>query len=309
MSDFFSNSLIYMEANPIFAYSIILMYGLFFGSFLNVVIYRLPIMMNNEYLSIIGDITGLSDETITSKMTELEKKEYTEMRAMKDLNLAFPHSRCSSCGKKLSIWQNIPILSYLILRGKCYHCKTSYSPAYLFFELFVGLFWCFSYFTFGLTWDFILIASLFTGLIASAAIDLKYRILPDSITIAGLFMGLYYNTVILDSVVTASGAIEGALAGYLGTYMFVKGYEKIRGLDIAMGEGDLKLYGLCGAWVGITDLVFLIVLSTVIGVLQFIILVPFKNKLSEYQLPFGPAIILSLFIFIFFGNVVTSFLS
>lgn len=93
------------------------------------------------------------------------------------------------------------------------------------------------------------------------------------------------------------------MVGYLGTYIFVKGYEKIRGIDIAMGEGDLKLYGLCGAWVGITDLVFLIVLSTFIGVVQFILLMPFTKKLKEYQLPFGPAIIVSLFVFVFYGNI------
>lgn len=308
MSEIFGLFIDYMNSNQFFAYGVVLTYGLLIGSFLNVVIYRLPIMMSNEYLNIVKDITELDDETITSKMTKEEKEEYKEMRRQKDINLAFPESRCGSCGTKIAIWHNIPIISYLMLGGKCASCKTSYSPRYLFIEAFIGLFWCFCYYNLGATLDFLLISSLFTGLIASAAIDMKHRVLPDSITLAGLFMGLYYNTVSPNAFVSSEDAILGALAGYLGTYIFVKGYEKLRGLDIAMGEGDLKLYGMAGAWVGCIDIVFLIVLSTIIGLIQFLVLIPFKKKLNEYQLPFGPAIILSLFMFVFYGNEIRQFI-
>lgn len=298
------NFIFLMSNNMVFAYTIIFIFGLMIGSFLNVVIYRLPIMMNNEYLSIIKEITELPDEVITSKMTKKEKDEYKEMRNMKDMTLAFPSSRCSSCNKKIPIWHNIPILSYLLLKGRCYSCKTPYSPRYLVVEILVGIFWCFSFYMLGATIDFLLITTLFSGLIASLFIDLKHRILPDSITFGGLFLGLYYNTISSNPIVDISSSIEGVVFGYIAIYAFVRGYEKIRNIDIAMGEGDLKLYALCGAWIGFYDLSFLIVLSTLIGLIQFIILIPFKNKLSSYQLPFGPAIIISLFIFVYYGNII-----
>lgn len=308
MTEIFDSFLLHMNTNPVFAYSIVLIYGLLVGSFLNVVVYRLPIMMGNEYLNIIKEITELDDETITSKMSKEEKEEYFELRKNKDINLAMPESRCGSCGTKIKIWHNIPIVSYLVLGGKCASCKTSYSPRYLFIEAFIGLFWCFSFYTFGATFEFLAITALFTALWASAAIDLKHRILPDSITFAGAFLGLYYNTVSSHAFVTGEEALLGLFFGYCGTYAFVKGYEKLRGLDIAMGEGDLKLYGLCGAWVGCYDLVFLIVLSTIIGLFQFALLLPFKKKLKDYQLPFGPAIIIALFGFVFYGDFIKSFI-
>jgi leader peptidase (prepilin peptidase)/N-methyltransferase len=308
MSEIYNTFIEQMNGNPYFAYTIILIYGLFVGSFLNVVIYRLPIMMTNDYLNIVKDITELPDDVITSNMSKAEKAEYYEMRKYKDMNLALPASRCGTCGTKIKIWHNIPIISYLLLRGKCASCKTPYSPRYLFIELFIGLFWCYVFSIYGATKEFIMIVGLFTALIASAAIDLKHRVLPDSITLAGMMLGIYYNTIAVNPIVSTSLAIEGAFFGYIGTYVFVKGYEKLRGLDIAMGEGDLKLYGLVGAWIGAYDLIFAIILSTIIGLIQFIAIIPFKKKLKDYQLPFGPAIILSLFIFVFYGNPISSIL-
>lgn len=292
----------YLNTNKIFAYSIIILYGLFIGSFLNVVIYRLPIMMNNEYIGIIKDVTELPDDILTSKMSKEEKEEFINCVKNKDMNLSFPSSTCGSCNQKIPIWHNIPIISYILLKGKCSKCKQSYSPRYLIVEAFVGIFFGFSYYMLGTTIEFLMITALFTGLIASAFIDLKHRILPDSITFGGLFLGLYYNTISSNNFISPQSSIEGAILGFLAVYIFVKGYEKLRDLDMAMGDGDLKLYALCGAWVGLYDLVFLIVLSTIIGLIQFLILLPFKKKLSEYQLPFGPAIIISLFLFLYFGN-------
>lgn len=307
MSEFFDLFIEYMNTNQIFGYGVILFYGLLIGSFLNVVIYRLPIMMTNEYLNIVKDITELPDDIITSKMSEEEKKEYLEVRRQKDINIAFPSSTCGKCGSKIKIWNNIPVISYLMLGGKCASCETSYSSRYLFVELLVGLFFCFSFYMLGTSFEFIMLTTLFTGLLASAAIDLEHRILPDSITFGGLFLGLYYNTVSNHAFVSPELAITGSVFGFLGIYSFVKLYEKIRGLTIAMGEGDLKLYAMAGAWVGTYDLVFLIVLSTIIGILQFILLIPFKKKLKEYKLPFGPAIIMSLFIFLYFNDYVHQF--
>lgn len=304
MSELFSLLIENMRTNPILAYTLVIIYGCFVGSFLNVVIYRLPIMMTLEYLGIVKEMTELPDDVITSKMTKEEKKEYNEVMANKGINLAFPSSRCGSCGHKIAIWHNIPVLSYILLGGKCAYCKTSYSPQYLIIELLIGAFWAYSYYMFGLTMDFVFFTLMFTALIASAAIDMKHRILPDSITFGSLFLGLYYNTNVENQIVPINEAVLGAILGYLVIYGFVKGYEKLRGIDIAMGEGDIKLYAMVGAWIGYQDLVFLVVMSTVIGVLQFIALMPFKKKLKEYQLPFGPAIILSFFLFIYYPDLI-----
>ncbi len=307
--DIFAASIEFFEASPIYAYSMVFIYGLLIGSFLNVVIYRLPIMMDNEYVDIIRGVTELPDEVITSKMSKKDKKKYDELRKMEGLNLAFPSSRCGSCGTKIKMWHNIPVISYLLLGGKCASCKTSYSPRYLFVELFVGLLWVYIYSQYGMTLETATYITLFTGLTASAFIDAEHRILPDSITFGGMGLGLLYSIFAVDSAVSVDSAALGMMAGYLGTYTFVKGYEKLRGLDIAMGEGDMKLYGLAGAFVGIENLIYLIVLSTIIGLIQFIILVPFKKKLNEYQLPFGPAIIVSIFIFVMYPEFVANILT
>lgn len=309
MLEIFNSFLEMMNTNNIFAYSMVLFYGLLIGSFLNVVIYRLPIMMNNEYLGMIKDITELDDETLTSKMNKEEKEEYYQMRKMKDLTLSFPSSRCCSCGKKIPIWHNIPVLSYLILRGKCHSCKAKYSPLYLFIELAVGLFWCFNFYMFGATIQFLLITLLFTGLIASAAIDFKHRILPDSITFGGLFLGLYYNITQPTAYTSPESAITGVIGGYIIIWSIVKGWEKLRNLDVAMGEGDLKLYAMCAAWVGFSNLWGLFIISALIGLAQFILLLPFKKNLGQYQLPFGPAIIASLGIYLYYPEITNTIIS
>ena len=308
MIELFNSFMEMMNTNSIFAYSIIGIYGLLIGSFLNVVIYRLPIMMNNEYLGLIKDITELPDSIIVSHMKEEEKEEYYNMRKMKNLSLAFPASRCCSCGKKIPIWHNIPVISYLLLRGKCYSCKESYSPLYLFIEILISAFWCFSYYMFGATMQFLIVTLLFTGLFASAAIDFKHRILPDSITFGGLFLGLYYNITSDNAYTNPESAIIGVICGYLIIYGIVKGWEKIRGIDIAMGEGDLKLFAMCGAWIGFNNLWSLIAISSIIGVIQFVLLIPFKKNLKDYQLPFGPAIIATLFLFLYYESTITNFI-
>ena len=148
MNEIFLTFIELMESQTIISYVIILFYGLLAGSFLNVVIYRLPIMMNLDYIQSIKDGTELPNDVLTSKMSEEEKKEFYAMEKMKGMNLSFPRSRCGNCGYNIPIWFNIPVISYLMLGGKCKSCSQSYSPRYLLVELLVGLFWCFSFYIF-----------------------------------------------------------------------------------------------------------------------------------------------------------------
>lgn len=309
MAEVFSTFIEFMEAQSVWSYIIILFYGLLVGSFLNVVIYRLPIMMNLEFLEMIKDVTELPDDTITSKMSKEEKKEYDDMMSMKGMSLSFPRSRCGNCGYKIPMWYNIPVISYLMLGGKCKSCKESYSPRYLLVELLIGLFWCASFYLLGATVDFLIITGVATALIASLFIDLEHKLLPDSITFAGMFAGLYYNISSPNAFVTAESAVLGVIVGYLAITGIVKGYEKLRGIGMMMGDGDLKLYAMCGAWVGLYNLTFLILISTIIGLLQFALLLPFVKKMKEYQLPFGPAIIVTFFAFIYFNPEVIGFIN
>jgi len=302
MQEIFYTFMDILNEKTIVSYSIVLIFGLLIGSFLNVVIYRLPVMMNLEFLESIKDVTSLSDETITSKMSPEEKNEYNTMMSMKGINLSFPRSRCGACNQKIKMWHNIPVISYLMLRGKCSSCSIHYSPRYLFIELFIGLFWCFSFYQFGLSIEFLIITPVFTALIASLFIDLDHKLLPDSITYASLFAGLFYSTASEMALTTPQYAILGVILGYLGIFIVVKTYEKLRGIGMMMGDGDLKLYAMCGAWIGFYNLSYLILLSTVLGLLQFLLLTPFLKNIKNHELPFGPAILVSLFFFIYFNE-------
>jgi len=304
MTEIYSTFIEFMAAKSFFAYAIIIFYGLLIGSFLNVVIYRLPIMMNIDYIQSIKEGTELPDDVLTSKMSESEKKEYYEMQEMKGMSLSVPRSRCGSCGYDIPIWYNIPVISYLMLGGKCKACKQSYSPRYLLVELLIGAVWCFSFHKFGATLDFLLITSVVTGLIASLFIDLEHKLLPDPITFSALFAGLLYNITSENAFVTAEQSILGVIVGFLVISFIVKGYEKLRNIGMMMGDGDLKLYAMCGAWFGLYNLTFLVLISTIIGLLQFLLLLPFVKKLQKHQLPFGPAILVTFFGFIYFNDCV-----
>jgi leader peptidase (prepilin peptidase)/N-methyltransferase len=305
-----SNIVAIMQHNVVFTSIIVLLYGFIIGSFLNVVIYRLPVMMNLEYLNIIKDVTELSDDVITSKMNKDEKKYYDDLVSKSEMTLSKPRSTCGACNGAIPMWHNIPVLSYLILAGKCSKCKSSYSPRYMFVEIFIGALFYITYLQFGLTFEFLAISTLFSALTASALIDYDHKILPDSITFGGLFMGLGYNIMSDGRIVSATESIVGAVVGYLVIWGFVKGYQKIRNIDMAMGDGDLKLYAMCGAWIGLNDLMYLIILSSVIGLLQFISLWIIKKikgvdaNLSEFQLPFGPAIIMALSFYIYIKPII-----
>ena len=309
MSEIFTTLMSVMESGSLLSYIIILSYGLLIGSFLNVVIYRLPVMMNLDYIQSIKDGTELPDEVLTSKMSIKEKEDYYKMLEMKGMTLSIPRSRCGSCGYKIPVWHNIPVFSYIFLRGKCNSCKQSYSPRYLLIEALIGLVFCFSFYTFGATTDFLLITGVVTALIASFFIDLDHKLLPDSITFSSLFAGLFYNITSTNGFVTAESSIYGAVFGFLIIYSAVKGYEKLRNIGMMMGDGDLKLYAMCGAWFGLYNLTFIIVLSTLIGLLQFVVLTPFVKNIKEFQLPFGPSILIVFFAFIFFNNYMLGFIN
>lgn len=242
--------------------------GLLVGSFLNVVIYRLPIMMQQAWRSDCLEFLGQAAQTTPDKF-----------------NLNTPRSRCSSCGHRITALENIPLVSYLILRGKCANCKTKISIQYPLVELLTGLASLAIGWHFGVTFQ--ALAGLFFSwcLIAASGIDMAHKLLPDSITLPLLWLGILL--ALFNVFVDLQTSIIGAMAGYLSFWSIFIIFKLITGKE-GMGHGDFKLLAALGAWCG-WKMLFVIVLTAslagaVIGILMILL---HKTKRGE-QIPFGP---------------------
>ncbi len=257
-----------LEQSPELLISLTLLLGLMVGSFLNVVIFRLPVMMQigwrrecREYL-------------------QLPQEEQAET-----FNLLWPGSRCPACKSKINAYQNIPIFSYLFLRGKCGHCSTPIAIRYLLIEAFTGVCsavvaWHFGYglpllFGLFLTWS----------LIALSFIDIDQQLLPDSITLPMLWLGLVLSVF---GVYTDSHAsIIGTAAGYLSLWSVYQFFKLLTGKE-GMGYGDFKLLALFGAWLGWQYLPLIILLSSLVGAIIGISMILFGKQDASRPIPFGP---------------------
>ena len=242
--------------------------GLLVGSFLNVVIYRLPVMMETRWRRDCCELLEL----------EQEKQEAP-------LNLATPNSHCPHCKTPIKIWQNIPVVSYLILGGKCGHCAAPISLRYPVVELVTGLM------TLALAWFFpfspaLLGAVLLTwALITLTLIDVDHQLLPDDITLPLMWLGLLFN--LLGTYVSLQNAVIGAMAGYLILWTIYQLFKLLTGKE-GMGYGDFKLLAALGAWVGWQMLPEIILLSSLVGAICGITLMLVKRRGKEIPIPFGP---------------------
>lgn len=256
------------------------------GSFLNVVIHRLPIMLEREW-----------------------RAEYAPEHAPKDrFDLVLPRSRCPHCGHGITAFENVPIISYLVLRGRCSACHASISPRYVAVETLTGLLsgtvaWHFGFSgeAFGglfLTW----------GLIALAGIDIETKLLPDRITLPILWLGLLLNT---QGVFTdLRSAVIGAAAGYLSLWLIYQLFKLATGKE-GMGYGDFKLYALIGAWLGWQQLLVVILLASGVGAAVGLALLGLKRIAHvDVPVPFGPFLAAAGWIALMWGHpLVTAYLS
>lgn len=292
MSDLF----FLLENNFILSILIVLFFSLCFGSFLNVVIYRLPLIMDYEIAQLVDDIAEDSGEEVKNVL-----------KKNKNISLSYPASHCPSCKKNIPLYLNIPILGYLISKGKCFNCGEHYSFRYLFIEIFIAFIWCIFFIKYNFSLDFFFYSFLFSFLTVSAIIDYKYQILPDRITFPLLFT-TYLFFANHDNGIFISESLNSGILIFVILYLFVKFYEKIRGIETAMGEGDLKLYLLSGSIVGFNLLIPLVLLSIFLGIINFIFIFIFnKNKYKkDIIIPFGPSIILSLFFMVYFKDFFNS---
>ena len=256
--------------------------GLLVGSFLNVVILRLPRMMEAGWKQEASAILGLTPAEADP------------------ISLMHPASSCPGCGARIRAWQNIPVVSWLLLRGRCAKCGTSISIQYPLVELAASLLAAGCAWTFG--WGLPLAGALVLAwtLLALAVIDWRTQLLPDGMTLPLLWLGLLLN--VGETYVPLSEAVIGAAAGYLLLWLVFHAFRLVTGKE-GMGYGDFKLLGALGAWFGWSALPSLILLSSVVGALVGIALMVFKRHDRNIPIAFGPYIAGAGLVMLLFGNV------
>ncbi|HEY9380600.1 MAG TPA: A24 family peptidase [Burkholderiales bacterium] len=257
-----------------------LVVGLAVGSFLNVVIHRLPKMMERDWHAQCAELRG--DAVIDAAR----------------YNLAFPRSACPHCGHQISALQNIPVLSYLALRGKCAGCGAPISARYPIVELLTGLATAYAAWRYGATLTGVGAMVFLWAMIALTFIDADTQLLPDSITLPLLWLGLLLN--INATFVDLSSAVIGAVSGYLVLWSVYWLFKLATGKE-GMGFGDFKLLAAIGAWLGWKILPLVILLSSLVGALVGIALIVLAKRGREVPIPFGPYLAAAGVIALFWG--------
>jgi leader peptidase (prepilin peptidase)/N-methyltransferase len=258
--------------------------GLCVGSFLNVVIHRLPKMLDRGWRAQCAELSGQAPP---------EGPQY---------NLITPRSQCPHCGHRIAAYENIPVASYIFLRGRCSACHAPISRRYPVVELLTGALTVAALMRFGPMPGPALAASVFLwSLIALTFIDFDTQLLPDNITLPLLWAGLLANVLGLLQGVTLRDAVIGAIAGYLALWTIYWLFKLIRGKE-GMGYGDFKLLAALGAWLGWQMLPLIVLLSSVVGAVIGLGLVAFKGRDHQIPLAFGPYLAIAGAIALFFGK-------
>lgn len=263
-----------------------LILGLLVGSFLNVVIYRLPLMMIRDWKIQSREMLNLPPEP-----------------QLQTFNLILPHSRCPHCSHKIRAWENIPVASYLFLSGKCSQCKAPISKRYPLVELACGVLSAFIAWHFGFGWQAAAMLMLTWGLLSMSLIDADHQLLPDAIVLPLLWLGLIVNAFGLFTSLT--DALWGAVAGYLVLWCVFWLFKLITGKE-GMGYGDFKLLAMLGAWGGWQILPLTILLSSIVGAVLGLILLRLRNVETSTPIPFGPYLALAGWIALLWGDQITT---
>jgi len=272
---------------PVTAYCIYLFFGLSIGSFLNVVVHRLPIMLKQEWQS---EARLLLDVQVPDKQ---ESKRY---------NLVTPRSACPACGQPISAIHNIPLISYLLLKGRCASCQARIALRYPLLELVTGVATVTVISVLGPTIQGMLACLLTYSLIALSQIDFETKLLPDDITLPILWLGLMAN--VYDTFTGLESAVIGAVLGYLALWTVYQGFRIITSKE-GMGFGDFKLLALLGAWLGWQALPFIILMSSVIGTLVGVTLILLGRDRND-AIPFGPYLAVAGWISLLWGDILLS---
>ncbi|NMH66964.1 prepilin peptidase [Shewanella salipaludis] len=262
------------------------MFASVIGSFVNVVIHRLPVMMKRQW-----------QQECNQYLAEYHPEQLQQLGAEKlneaidpypaKYNLIFPSSTCPKCHNPIKPWHNLPIIGWLMLQGKCASCQSPISPRYPLVELIAGLLISVLAWHFGPSGQFLFASLLTFALIALTGIDLDEMLLPDQITLPLLWLGLMLN--LQGQFATATDALIGAAAGYLSLWSVFWLFKLLTGKE-GMGYGDFKLLAVFGAWLGWQMLPLVILLSSLVGALVGISLIVTKRLDQSNPIPFGPYI-------------------
>ena len=266
--------------------------GLLVGSFLNVVIYRVPVMLQRDWRQQCCEFLEL-DEKKFSKDDPTAKH--------KIFNLVKPDSHCPQCNAPVRAWQNIPILSYVLLRGKCAGCQKPISMRYPIIELVTGLLSGVVAWQFGATWLALAFLVLTWSLISLTMIDFDHQLLPDNITLPLLWLGLLVNALLPGTTVSAADAVLGAIIGYMSLWSLYWVFKMLTGKE-GMGYGDFKLLAALGAWMGWQSLLLIVILSSLVGAIVGIALLLLRGRDRNIPIPFGPYLAGAGFIAMLWGD-------
>jgi leader peptidase (prepilin peptidase)/N-methyltransferase len=271
---------------PYFYYPFIFLISLLVGSFLNVVILRTPKIMEQQFKQECCDLLEIK-----------QKKEDA-------ISLSYPPSTCPSCNTKIKPWHNIPVISYLLLRGKCHNCQAKISPRYPIIEFTTAVLSVLVIFLLGFSAQGLL-ALLFLWVLTSlTVIDIDTCLLPDSLTLPLLWLGLIVNSFALYT--DLSSAVWGAIAGYLSLWSVFWVFKLVTGKE-GMGYGDFKLLAALGAWMGWQMLPLIILLSSFVGAVIGIAGIIILGRNKNIPIPFGPYLAIAGLIAFLWGDILISY--
>lgn len=261
----------------------ILIFGLILGSFLNVIIYRLPLMLFRDWHLQCTDFL----------------RDHPQKPGMEKFNLCLPASHCPHCKTPLKIWHNIPVISYFWQKGQCAFCEQSIPWRYPLVEGLCALVFVLVYLQFGLSWQTLASLILSATLIAGAFIDYQYTILPDPLTLPLVWLGLICNSFGL--FVPLTDAVYGAIAGYLSLWCLGHVFRLLTGKE-GIGYGDYKLLAVFGAWLGWQALPMVLLLSAGAGAIISLSLIALKKIKKSHPIPFGPYLAIAGWLCLLYGN-------
>ncbi|QGW75971.1 prepilin peptidase [Pseudomonas alkylphenolica] len=275
-----------LASQPLLYLSFALLLGLVVGSFLNVLVHRLPIMLQRQWQAEAREVLELPSEP--------EAERY---------DLFLPASQCPHCGHRIRAWENIPVLSYLLLRGRCSSCRSAISARYPLVELGCAALTVFVAWYLGATTAALALMLFSWGLLAMSLIDIEHRLLPDALVLPLLWLGLIVNA--FELFVPLSDALWGAVAGYLSLWSVFWLFKIITGKE-GMGYGDFKLLALIGAWGGWQILPLTLLLSSVLGAVIGLIMLRAKGQQTSTPIPFGPYLAIAGWIALLWGGQITT---
>ncbi|MEJ2275084.1 MAG: A24 family peptidase [Woeseiaceae bacterium] len=283
---------VFTESSLLFV-AVVFAFCLVIGSFLNVVIYRLPIMMERDW---------------RAQCEELEKAPPAEELPEGRFDLIAPRSRCPACNAPIKAWQNIPVVSYLLLGGKCAKCGESISARYPQVELATAVLAAICAWHFGVGWEALMAVVLTLALLPIALIDAETQLIPDAIVLPLMWIGLAMSLFApMEGATTLfippRDAIIGAMAGYLSLWSVYQLFKLVTGKE-GMGYGDFKLLAALGAWLGWQHLHIIVLMSAVVGAIVGIALMVFRKHGREMPIPFGPYLAAAGWITMLWGDAI-----